>query len=81
MFYKSSDLAWDTGTILEEYFNSYADGDLNGKGSWTGDASFDIGTTGAKEGRKGVQNADTAGSDKDIAKLALKEMTAGLLFI
>jgi hypothetical protein len=55
-------------TICESYFNDLASGDLNGQGSWSGDASFDIGTAGAKEGRKGVQNADTAGSDKDIAK-------------
>ena len=59
-------------TILEEYFNSYADGDLNNQGSWTGDASFDIGTAGAKEGRKGVKNADTSGSNKDISKTGVQ---------
>ena len=52
----------------EEYFNSYIDGDLNGQGGWSGDASFDVSTAGAKEGRKGVQNADTSGNNKDIAK-------------
>lgn len=41
-------------TIFEDDFNSYTDGDLNGQGSWTGSAYFDIDGTTTKEGAKAV---------------------------
>ena len=59
-------------SILESYFNDLNLADLNGQGSWSGDASFDVSAAGAKEGRRGVENADTSGSNKDISKTGVQ---------
>jgi len=54
-------------TILTDDFNSYNDGDLNGQGGWSGDASFDVQGVVAKEG-KAVENLSQSGDDIHIAK-------------
>jgi hypothetical protein len=43
-------------TIFEDNFNSYNDGDLNGQGGWSGNASFKIQGEVVKEGAKAVKN-------------------------
>lgn len=48
--------------LLTENFDSYNDGDLNGQGSWAGDASFDIQGVTIKAGTKAVKNADQGGA-------------------
>jgi len=42
-------------TIIEDNFNSYNDGDLNGQGDWSGDTKFDIQGTTVYEGAKAVK--------------------------
>jgi hypothetical protein len=42
-------------TILEDDFNSYNDGDLNGQGGWVGDVKVDIQGTTTYEGAKAVK--------------------------
>ena len=41
-------------TILEDDFNAYNNGDLNGQGPWGGDASYDVQDTVVYEGAKAV---------------------------
>jgi len=45
---------------LTENFNSYTDGDLNGQGSWVGNANFDIQGVVIQEGAKAVENLANA---------------------
>jgi len=82
MFYKSSDLAWDTGTILEEYFNSYADGDLNNQGSldWR-ILLLILVRQEQKKAEKGFKMLILLEVIRTSQKLVLKEMTVELLFI
>jgi hypothetical protein len=42
-------------SIIEEDFNSYDDGDLNGQGDWSGSSDFDVQGDVVKEGAKAVE--------------------------
>lgn len=55
-------------TILTDNFNAYNDGDLNGQGSWSGDAAFDIQGDVVREGAKAVRMIGSTGSALDIVK-------------
>lgn len=54
-------------TILEDDFNSYNDGDLNGQGSWAGNTVFDVQGILVYEGAKGIKAIGTA-ANQLIAK-------------
>jgi len=58
-------------------FDSYNNGDLNGQGSWTGDADFDVQGTTVKAGAKAVLIASTAGTDERIQKQGTSRADGG----
>jgi len=49
-----------SATILEDDFNSYNDGDLNGQGSWSGSTNWDIQGVQTYEGIKAIECATGA---------------------
>lgn len=63
-------------TILTDDFEAYTAGDLNGQGSWTGDAAFDVQTSVYHGGAKAVANTTSTGSAIRIDKTG-SEITAG----
>lgn len=46
---------------LVDSFDSYTGGDLNGQGSWSGDASFDVQSSVVQAGANAVSHATTGG--------------------
>lgn len=66
-------------TILTDNFNSYADGDLNTQGSWSGSVIFDIQGTVVREGAKAV-SAAAIGSDQNITKTGTATATGKISF-
>jgi len=63
--------------FLEDTFNSYTDGDLNGQGSWTAAGTYDIQGTTVYEGTKALQQSNSGSTDQVANKTGTQGIADG----
>jgi hypothetical protein len=68
-------------TLFTDDFNGYADGDLNGQGSWSGAVQFDIQGVTVKEGAKAVTCTAGSGVQYSILKLGAGDVGDGSIVV
>jgi len=66
--------------MLNDNFDSYNDGDLNGQGGWSGSAVYDVQGAVVKAGTKAVKKDDTGATAYSIEKIGSGEAKSNLVF-